>query len=1667
MSRKDVELVIRAKDEATKAVNAITAAINSLSDSQDDLTKGAGRSESALSRLGTSFSDLDKQLRGATIGQKVARALDTATKAAERLEGAVESTTKELGDLRNQTDQAAAAQDRLSAKTRDTAAAVTRETDALGRAKKALADQNTSLRTATKDRDSLVRADARLTDQIDKQRTRLDAAIAKHRELGAEIAKTTEPTARLTTSFQRAEAAVTKQQTKLNELVVEQGTVQAAIGQSSAAVERFTQDVARATDAVAKQETVLAGAQQEHTEAQAASRAGAQQQKALEKAVDDTTNSLDIQKAALDRAQTEMSQLSAAAGRADAALSELAAGSTAQLQTAFNANRRAMLETRREWAQSEAAVKKLSESMVKVGPPVREQAIAWNAATTASRTAKAEYLAQREGLARLSAILRQTGGDVDSLRARQQAFQAVMAQTGTAVAKLRDEAGRSVAAFERQAAVTTRTTNETRKLTQETNRLTPRPVNALATAYRRLYGETRQAMSWTQRLRGEVLSLVSAYGGIYGVINLLSQTISAYMTLEAVGNRLNVVFSGNLERGAIELDWLRRQADRLGISLQVLGDEYSKFAVAANTANFSSDATRRIFLSVAEAGRVNKLSVEQLSGVLLALEQMISKGKVTSEELRRQLGDRLPGAFSIMASALGVTTAELDRMMKAGEVLSNESTMLQFADELDRRFGSQLAAALTTTTTELGKFQNAAFQALVAFGQGGFIESFTNLLRNLTETLRSAEFQSFMLRVSAAFGTLTDVLALAVHHFDLVVIALMAFVAVKVGPFIAALIVSMTSFVGATGAVRTAIAATIISFRGMAAGAGLSATAVTRLSLALRALLSTTGIGLLITAISVGIGFWATRADDATTALTAHRAVVDQVRNAYEAAGGAVDDWKDKLDGLTVTQARSNLQTMEQRLREAQDAFSRTLPRDIFGNVFEAPVAGGYIKVVSDLFDLFKSGGITVEEFRSRLDALAEEYRDLFPINATLAEQFDEQGRALAEQVKQTSEARDVLIALTGTEAEASAALARLNNRIGESGDAASDATEKLSAYTDAIDKLKEAIPELAEEMKYLKDVQAIEDSYQTALQNATSIGQTQQAYELRQRALAALDAARYREAEQALGRFTDGVEAAAELIRQREGFIATPEWDVNAFRVGFGSDTITLADGSVRAVTEGISTTVADANRDLYRRIEEFQRTVARQIGRERFEGMNPQQQAALTSIAYNYGSLPQSIVEAVRTGSVEGVQTAIRALGDDNDGVNRERRNVEAAIFGSRAGEAAQTQAYIQEQERLAEIERRRAEEAAKFHEARAASIAQAEFELSVADQDLIARETALAIRQAENEAKAAGTELTEAERAAIERVTEARLRQQAIDERNAEIRRQATEAEQTVNDLLARRQALQEQLAIYQDRGDVEKVAELRAEIEQVNQAYLRTIDAALAMWEAVGGTGADAAIEKLRQARLEAQGFSADAKQGYIDWKRVGELFASGLANAFDRFAQSVAEGKSIGESAREAFLQFASDFLRQIAQMIIQQAILNALRAFFPGFFGAGHTGGLVGSKRIGGGNQTRRVDPGIFAGAQRFHSGGPVGLRPGEVPAILKKNEEVLTQDDPRNILNGGVGRAVSDGAPVQQGDTKIVNMFDAASFLSEALNTKVGERAVLNWVRANPAAFRSALGGS
>lgn len=149
------------------------------------------------------------------------------------------------------------------------------------------------------------------------------------------------------------------------------------------------------------------------------------------------------------------------------------------------------------------------------------------------------------------------------------------------------------------------------------------------------------------------------------------------------------------------------------------------------------------------------------------------------------------------------------------------------------------------------------------------------------------------------------------------------------------------------------------------------------------------------------------------------------------------------------------------------------------------------------------------------------------------------------------------------------------------------------------------------------------------------------------------------------------GESAAAQMVKGFEGFIAKAKWDENAFRVGFGSDTVTRANGQIEKVTKDTVVTLAEAQRDLERRLVEFQDGIQKAIGVDTWNSLNEAQQAALTSIAYNYGELPKRIVDAIQGGGgAESVANAISALGSDNNGINKRRRNEEAQSFLSGTG-------------------------------------------------------------------------------------------------------------------------------------------------------------------------------------------------------------------------------------------------------------------------------------------------------------------------------------------------------------------------------------------------------------
>ena len=137
-------------------------------------------------------------------------------------------------------------------------------------------------------------------------------------------------------------------------------------------------------------------------------------------------------------------------------------------------------------------------------------------------------------------------------------------------------------------------------------------------------------------------------------------------------------------------------------------------------------------------------------------------------------------------------------------------------------------------------------------------------------------------------------------------------------------------------------------------------------------------------------------------------------------------------------------------------------------------------------------------------------------------------------------------------------------------------------------------------------------------------------------------------------------------VIRSFEGYRDTPYWDVNAYRNGFGSDTMTDADGTVRKVRPGDRTDEAGAERDLARRLEtEFTPSIVAEVGAEAWGDLPNYAQAALQSVTYNYGNLPNSVAAAVRTGDIEAIANAVEDLKTHNGGVNADRREKEADLI------------------------------------------------------------------------------------------------------------------------------------------------------------------------------------------------------------------------------------------------------------------------------------------------------------------------------------------------------------------------------------------------------------------
>jgi len=162
-------------------------------------------------------------------------------------------------------------------------------------------------------------------------------------------------------------------------------------------------------------------------------------------------------------------------------------------------------------------------------------------------------------------------------------------------------------------------------------------------------------------------------------------------------------------------------AKDLGLDLLVAAESFAALSAAAQGTTLQGQETRDIFEAISKASRALGLSSDQTRGAFRAIEQIISKGTVQAEELRGQLGERLPGAFQIAAKAIGVTTEELNKMLEQGEVIADEF-LPRFADELENRFGDAAEAAGDDAQAAFNRLNTALVELQNNIAESGLLD---------------------------------------------------------------------------------------------------------------------------------------------------------------------------------------------------------------------------------------------------------------------------------------------------------------------------------------------------------------------------------------------------------------------------------------------------------------------------------------------------------------------------------------------------------------------------------------------------------------------------------------------------------------------------------------------------------------------------------------------------------------------------------------------------------------------------------------------------------------------------------------------------------------------------------------------------------------------------------
>lgn len=266
-----------------------------------------------------------------------------------------------------------------------------------------------------------------------------------------------------------------------------------------------------------------------------------------------------------------------------------------------------------------------------------------------------------------------------------------------------------------------RKTTATLKFTEQQAKAVTQAFGGLGNVFSSTGTKAQQTSTALTSLSRSLVGLAAGVVSLQALTSAITSSVQAALKLEGLTTAFKVI-TGSAQGAAEAMQFVRDTGERLGVQIDSISTGYKTLLAATQGTSMSLKEAQTLFLGVVEGSRALGLSAEDTAGALRPLTQIISQQAFQADELRNELGSRLPGVMQLLVTASNgafKSVGELTKAMEDGKLKGQAALDLaaNFGQVLRNKFAPAAMEAARGTQAAFDRLQTAVNDLAVAFGR--------------------------------------------------------------------------------------------------------------------------------------------------------------------------------------------------------------------------------------------------------------------------------------------------------------------------------------------------------------------------------------------------------------------------------------------------------------------------------------------------------------------------------------------------------------------------------------------------------------------------------------------------------------------------------------------------------------------------------------------------------------------------------------------------------------------------------------------------------------------------------------------------------------------------------------------------------------------------------------